>query len=295
MKTILIPTDFSEISEAAVDFGLQLAQQHGYDVILHHSVDFVHTYDSMYMDAPNAHSFTQEVVQDSENRLENLLIKSRRDGITITKSLTVGNMIADMRKVIDSKEVDLVIMGTKGASGLKEFFVGSNTEKMVRSLDCPVISIPSKIDLKKIRKIMVPVDLAELRPGFLRQISFFQQLFSAAVEFVWVRTPHTIENAELINEEFNILLSEYEISSSSFTIVRDIFPDEGILRYAQDSDVDMLAMATHARRGLAHLFSGSLTEDVMNHSNIPLWSFKLDETEEAIDLGEFQGLHEDAK
>jgi len=294
MKILLIPTDFSETSEAAIDFGLQLAKQHGYDVILHHSVDFAHTYESMYMDTPNVQSFTNEVVEDCETRLENLLRSHRGGGLTITKSLTVGNMVQDLKKLVEVKEVDLMVMGTKGASGLKEFFVGSNTEKIVRIIDCPIISIPEKSQFNRVRKILVPVDLNELRPGFLRQISFFQQLFSAAVEFLWVKTPHSIENVELIMEEFNNVLSKYEISSSSFTIIREVFPDDGILEYAKDSESDMIAMATHARRGLAHLFSGSLTEDVMNHASIPLWSFKLDETEEKIDLNKFIDLHETA-
>lgn len=284
MKTLLIPTDFSETSEAAVDFGLQLAEHHGYDVILHHTVDFVQTYDSMYMDAPNIHSLTEEVVEDCEVRLENLLRKCDRNILTISKSLTIGNMIADIRKVVGEREVDLIVMGTKGASGMKEFFVGSNTEKVVRLVDCPVISIPGSLKVADIRKILVPVDLREVRPSFLRQISKFQQLFSASVDFLWVKTPHTIENSDLVTEEFNALLGEYEIASSSFTIVHDVFPVEGILAYAKDTEADMIAMATHARRGLSHLFSGSLTEDVMNHTESPMWSFKLDKNEEKIDF-----------
>ncbi len=290
MKTLLVPTDFSEKSQAALEFGLQLAEKYDYDVIIHHTVDFINTYDNMYMDTPNVNSFTQDVVEDCEIKLEDLLKKYGQNGIKVSKSLTVGNMISDLKKVVKVREVDLIIIGTKGASGLKEFFVGSNTEKVVRLVNCPVISIPKISNFKDVRKILVPVDLRELRPGFLKQISRLQQIFSASIEFIWVQTPHTIENGDLITEEFNNMLSEYEIASSSFSIVRNVFPDEGILSYTKESRVDMIAMATHARRGLAHLFSGSLTEDVLNHLNVPMWSFKLEEKEEAIELDEFQDL-----
>jgi len=258
MKTILIPTDFSETSEAAIDFGLQLAELHGYDIILQHSVDFVPTYEAMYIDAVNVRSFTQEVVDDCEVRLDNFLRKYNRGKVKVTKRLTVGNLLLDLKDIVKEGQIDLIVMGTRGASGLKEFFVGSNTEKVVRLVDCPVISIPKKTKFTGVRKILVPIDLRELRPKFLKKIS-------------------------------------KEIASSSFTIIRDVFPDEGILKYAKESNADIIAMATHARRGLAHLFSGSLTEDVLNHLNIPLWSFKLDETEDTIDLADFQEIKEMAK
>ncbi len=292
MKKLLIPVDFSETSEAAIHFGIQLAEKCGYHVMLHHSVDLVHAYESMYMDVPHVQTFTQQVVDDMEVKLENLFRLTRREGMIITKHLTTGTLVQDIKKLVDEHEVDLIVMGTKGASGLKEFFVGSNTEKVVRLVNCPVISVPSSADVRTIRKILVPIDLSEIRPSFLSQMAHFQRMFSAAVEFVWVKTPHDIENVELITEEVNNLLSQYEVASSSFTVIKDVFAQDGILNYAHITDADMIAMATHARRGLAHWFSGSLTEDVVNHARIPLWSLKIDEKEKTLNLEAFQNIHE---
>lgn len=291
MKKLIIPVDFSETSESAIAFGLQLAEKCNYEIILHHSVDFLGTYESMYMDAPQAHSFTEEVISDMEVQLENTYRRYSRDGLKMSKRLTIGTLINDIRRLAKEEEVDLVVMGTKGASGLSEFFIGSNTEKVVRLLDCPVISVPENTDLGTIRRIMVPIDLREIRPSFLREVSKLQQLFSASVEFVWVQTPHNIENDDLIEEQMNNLLGSYEIASSSFTIVRNVFPQEGLIAYSRDNDTDMIAMATHARRGIAHWFSGSLTEDVLNHASMPLWSFKLDEKEDSLDIEKFQNLN----
>lgn len=290
MKKLLIPVDFSSTSDAAVDFGLQLAAKSQYEVILHHSVDFLGTYESMYMDAPQVQSFTQSVVKDMEGRLDSLYRRCKADNVEISKQLTTGSLIQDIRKMAHEHEVDLIVMGTKGASGMKEFFVGSNTEKVVRLVECPVIAVHGKTDAKSIRRIMVPIDLEEIRPSFLKQVSDLQQLFSASIEFVWVKTPHDMLNLDLVEEELNRLLSEYEIASSSFTIVRNVFPQEGLLNYAKENESDMIAMATHSRRGIAHWFSGSLTEDVMNHAEVPLWSFKIDESENPIDLDKFQDL-----
>ena len=290
MKKLLIPIDFSDTSEAAIHFGLQLAEKCGYEILLHHSVDFLHTYESMYMDAPHSQSFTEQVIDDMEVQLENTYRRCRKDGLPITKHLTTGSLVQDIRSLAKEEDVDLIIMGTKGASGLKEFFIGSNTEKIVRLLDCPVISVPGKSNISDIRRILVPVDLEEIRPSFLNEISKLQQLFSASIEFVWVKTPHYVENTDLVEEEFNNLLNEYKIASSSFTIVRDVFPQDGLLNYARENASDMIAMVTHSRRGLAHWFSGSLTEDVMNHSKVPLWSFKMNDVERPLEIQKFQHL-----
>lgn len=291
MKKLLIPTDFSETSDAALDFGLQLAKKFGYEVILFHSVEFVNTFESMYIDALNVHSFSKEVVNDCEARLQDMMRQCDMDASKLSTRLKVGDLISDIKEVVKEEKVDLIIMGTKGASGLKEFIVGSNTEKVVRLIDCPVISIPKTSQVRKIRKISVPVDPRELRPGFLQQISILQQLFSAAIEFVWVKTPHSKGNSDLISKEFNNALCEFEIASSSFTIIQNVSPVDGILSYVRKNKTDMLAMATHAHRGLTHLTSGSLTEDVMNHLEIPMWSFKMDENENRLILKEKDGFH----
>lgn len=290
MKKLLIPVDFSETSEMAVDFGVQLAKKCGYHIMLHHSVDFNGTYESMYVDAPHAKSFTEKVIEDMEIELENMCRKFNEDAITITRHITTGSLTNDVKNLVNEHEVSLLIMGTNGCSGLKEFLIGSNTEKIVRLVDRPVVSIPGRVNLKKIRRIVIPTNLNEIHSSFLREVSILQQLFSASIEFVWVKTPHDIENIEEVEDEFNNLLSEYEIASSSFTIVRDILPQEGLLQYVNNIDADMIAMATHGRRGISHLFSGSITEDVINHSDIPIWSYKMNQDEEPLKLSTFQTL-----
>lgn len=291
MKKLLIPVDFSETSEAAIAFGIELAEKCHYHIMLHHSVDVMQSYESMYIDVPHVHAFTKQLLDDMEVKMENLWRRCNKENLLITKHLTTGGLISDIRNLVTDHDVSLIVMGTKGSTGLREFFIGSNTEKVVRLVDCPVISIPHKVEIKSIRKILVPINLSEIREGFLKEISFLQQLFSAAVELVWVKTPHDIENHDLISEEVNNLLNEYHIASSSFTIIKDVFPQDGILKYAHNSETDLIAMSTHARRGLAHWFSGSLTEDVINHSDIPLWSLKISNKDKVIKLDAYQGIH----
>jgi nucleotide-binding universal stress UspA family protein len=291
MKKLLVPTDFSETSEYAIGFAVQLARKCQYRIILLHTLDFPIVYDSFYMDGVSLRAFTKEISENASVKLDNLLRKHRADGLKIETRTHEGSLVDGVTHLVENEGIDLIVMGTRGATGIKELLVGSNTEKIVRLANCPVISVPQATDVSTVRRIVVPIDLREIQATFLKEVSVLQQLFSASVEFVWVKTPHYVENLELVAEEVNNLLGEYDIASSSFTIIKDVFPDEGIRKYAENTKADMLAMATHARRGIAHFFSGSLTEDVLNHSSVPVWTFRLDKDEKPINLEAYQELH----
>ncbi|MEM9896666.1 MAG: universal stress protein, partial [Bacteroidota bacterium] len=130
----------------------------------------------------------------------------------------------------------------------------------------------------------VPIDLHEIQATFLHHVQQLQLYTESKLEFIWVKTPHTIENEEKVMEEVTTLLKKHGLSSFTFSIVNAFFPFDGILEYAASSQSDLVAMPTHARRGLSHLLSGSLTEDTVNHIDIPVWTFKLDKEEESLSL-----------
>ena len=177
MKKLLVPVDFSETSEAAVDFGIQLARRCGYEVHLLHVVDFSGSYEAMYADTSTIQSFTEAVMTDMEIRMENLYRRVKVEGVKITTHLTTGTLVRDVRSFVQETEIDLIVMGTKGAKGQHKFFVGSNAEKIVRMVDCPILTIPSKMTIDGIRKFIVPIDTREIRYSFLKEVSMFQQIF----------------------------------------------------------------------------------------------------------------------
>ncbi|MEQ9009669.1 MAG: universal stress protein, partial [Ekhidna sp.] len=172
----------------------------------------------------------------------------------------------------------------KGSSGLEEALIGSNTEKIVRHASCPVISIPGVVDATKVKRILVPVDIREIKASFLNQVASLQEQFDAKLEFLWVKTPHNIENEERVSQELGRVIEEHGISNFEFSTVRNVFPSDGILWHADDTNADMIAMPTHARRGISHWLSGSLTEDTVNHIDIPVWSLKMDKKEKSLSL-----------
>ncbi len=287
MKKILVPIDFSDVSKLAAEFAVDLAERSNAEILFLHSIHF-----NYYSDFPHATGVNlQQMISDVQTAVENNLkefVDNLKTDANVSTRTTSLHLLEAVKDTIKEENIGLVIMGTKGSSGWAEFFIGSQTEKIVRWADCPVISVPAKSSFDSIKKILVPIDLTEIQDGFMENLAKLQQLFHARMEFLWVKTPHNIENTEMVTKEFDELLKQYGFKDSSFTIVKNVFPSDGILEQVNELEADMVAMATHSRRGISHWLSGSMTEDTVNHLQVPAWTFKLDKKAKNIELSSFK-------
>ena len=277
MSQILVPIDFSEVSMKALRFAEHIADV-GDTLLLLHVVDVpaIGMAEPYYASADTMTSILNDLISTGEEKLKNAQKEIKKD-VHVKTIVEVGSPFDGMQKHLNNEHADLIVMGTQGASGLKEIFVGSNTEKAVRFSKCPVIAIPADYKFDPVKKILMPTDLKDLNEDVLANVKSMQDFFNAQLHFLWVHTPHLIENEGEVKENITKMAKDHGLDNFEVHIVRDIFPDIGILYYAQHMQADMIAMATHGRKGIAHLFTGSRAEDVVNHTTIPVWTFNLHE------------------
>jgi len=284
MKNILVPVDFSKVSEAAARFAIDLAKENNAAVTFLNSAEINYFADYHFPVYSNAKLMVTEVVESIQRQMDRMVKDFETEGVEIKGKVSPLTLMEYIKDEIKENEIDLCVVGTTGSTGLDEFFIGSNTEKIVRQVSCPVISVPKATETDAIKKILVPIDLREIRTSFLKQVRLLQKMFNCTLEFVWVKTPHNIENEDAVTDELGRVFESVGIDNYSFFIVRSVFPADGIFMEVDDSEADMVAMATHARRGIAHWLSGSLTEDTVNHVAVPVWSFKIDRSEKPLNL-----------
>lgn len=287
MKKILVPIDFSDVSKYAADFAVDLAERSGAEIVFLHSIHFNYFNDFPHATGLNLQQMITDVQTAVEDHMKEFVGELKTDA-KVSTEISGLHLLEAVKDTIKEQNIGLVIVGTKGSSGWAELLVGSQTEKIVRWANCPVISVPAETSFDSIQKILVPIDLTEIQDEFLDKLVKLQKLFSAKMEFLWVKTPHNIENTEMVTEEFNELLKKYGFRDSSFTIALNVFPSDGILEHVKDLGADMVAMATHSRRGISHWLSGSLTEDTVNHVQVPTWTFKLDKNADNLKLSSFK-------
>ncbi len=290
MEKILVPIDFSDVSVRATQFAIELAEKHHAEITLLNSVHFDYFTDYQFSSFSTAKTLMDDV-HDAMKKKMDAFVRQFDTAISLATEINSMHLITAIKEKVKDEGFDLVVVGTSGCSGLEEALIGSNTERVVRHAPCPVIAVPKDASSDEIEKVMVPIDLREIKGSFFEEIAKLQKTFNAKLDFLWIKTPHNIENEELVQKELTDLISSYGITDFTLTIEHNVFPSDGILWHADDTNADMIAMATHARRGLSHWFSGSLTEDTVNHIDIPVWTFKLDKKEKSISLDSIKNAH----
>ncbi|WP_420318580.1 universal stress protein [Ekhidna sp.] len=284
MKKILVPVDFSEVSTYAVQFAIELADKFNAEITLLNSIQF-----DLYSEQElSSKTGVRTIVKDVKTAVfekMDLFAKQFNSKREIHKEVNGVNLVTAVKDLVEEQGFDLVVIGTTGVSGLSEMIIGSNTERIVRHTPCPVISVPSQVNLQSIKKVLVPLDLRELRSRFLTQIANLQDTLKCELEFTWVTdASFSARNEERLGKELSRIFKEHHIDNYRIFIVNNISPEEGLFLEARESQADMIAMATHARRGISHWLSGSITEDTVNHIDIPVWTFKIDKSEKIISL-----------
>jgi nucleotide-binding universal stress UspA family protein len=207
-------------------------------------------------------------------QIEELKEKYQSEAFTFSAKIKIGNAFKNISESINEENPDLVVMGSKGVSGMEEVLVGSNTEKVVRTSSCPVITIKSAVNLANLKKIVFASDFKEDNDEVAARIKRLQGLFDAQLYFVVVNTPGNFESSRDSIKRINAFANKYEFNDVTAEIYNSDSEESGIIEFAEDVNADLIAMATHGRTGFLHLITGSIAEDVVNHSQRPVWTFK---------------------
>lgn len=274
MKNLLVPCDFSEESREAYQFALQLAAKAGGAVSVLKAIDLPVMYESALGAAPYYFDPTliKELKDDAHTQFEKMKSKYATS-VPINFVVQEGPVTPTIRQFIKDLSIDQVVMGTRGASGIAEYLIGSNTEKVVRFSPVPVFCIRKAPDLKTIRNIVFPTTLELNQEGLLSEIKKLQQFFQAKLHLLIINTPYNLQRTADETKKMEVFAKHYQLENYTLNTRDDFREPNGIVEFAFEIKADLIAMGTHGRRGLAHLFAGSITEEVVNHVDCPIWTF----------------------
>jgi nucleotide-binding universal stress UspA family protein len=280
MKRILVPCDFSEPSKEAFNTAVAIASKSQGTVTVLHVLLPQTLYDPNFVGDPMmiipSSQFVDSLQEDAKKAFEGMKSAVGKNAPEIEFEIQTGGLLDSIHNVTRNKKIDLVVMGTTGSSGLAEVFIGSNTERVVRFAKTPVLAVRTAPAIDSIKNILLPTTGALDQTGFVTQVKELQQFFQAKLHLLYINTPLSFRR----DAEGQALLREfakhYQLENCEFHFKSYFHEDEGIIDFAVNADIDLVAMATHARKGLSHLLSGSITEDVINHAKTPIWTFSLD-------------------
>ncbi|WP_100614101.1 universal stress protein [Confluentibacter citreus] len=274
MKKILVPTDFSPQAENALKVAAQLAKKHRCAIHLLHIIELpLQKVDPILAnnDLPEAIFFMKLTSKHFETLLKNDYLKD----ITIHQHVEFNDIFKSVFHVCEKHNIDLIIMGSKGTSGLTEMLIGSNTEKVVRTSVVPVLVVKKEHETFKIDNFVFASDFNDESKIPFTKATDFAKLLKAKIHLLLVNTPNKFMTTFEAEERMLNFTKHVDFKNFSINIYNDETIESGIMNYAQSINADLIGMSTHGRQGLSHFFNGSISEDLVNHAKRPVMTFKI--------------------
>jgi nucleotide-binding universal stress UspA family protein len=281
MKKILVPTDFSKPAQIAVDVAADIAKKSNAEVILLHVIEEASSTSFNIVGEVSADSaadwddkiFTMKLIERAKKQMAKIVEDTKAAGVKVRQELRMGTPFHGMRAIITEQKVDLVVMGTAGHSKLEEMIIGSNTEKVVRHSNCPVLTVHKKPAKSDFKNIVYATGMSKDEEVFSRIIRRTQQVYDSTVHLVRINTPGNFQRDTVVKKYMNDFAKKLQLKNYTINVFNDLTEEEGIVYFADSINADMIAMATHGRTGFAHVLAGSIAEDVVTHSKRPVLTF----------------------
>ncbi len=276
MKRILVPVDFSKPAENALKVAAELARKNNGELYVLHVVEMAETLFGTEQFNVNDEQIIF-FMKMAKKRFAKFLDKPYLEGLKVTDSVEVGSPTMGINELVDSENIDLLVMGSNGASGIDEILIGSNTEKVVRHSKIPVLVVKQDLKRLDINQIVFASNFEEENLHAFQNAKSFADSFDAKLHLLYVNLPgNQFYSSEEITTQIKSFLEKADMADfDNIKIYNDYTIELGVINGSKFLKADLIAMPTHGRKGLSHFFNGSIGEDVVNHSTLPVITFKI--------------------
>ena len=274
MKRILVPTDFSDHAMYALKVAAQLAKAHDAEVLILNLLDLP----THMNDAVNSGVNIPEVMlylNKTNERLDDLMEEEFLDNVKVSAVAKIEKAFQGIVKYSQEHAVDLIVMGSHGQSGFQDMIIGSNTEKIVRASNIPVLIIKQEINNFRSTNLVFASDFTEEIKKSFEKLVVLAKILKAHLNLVMINTPNSFKSNSVAEKRMSDFMQGLDVQNYSLHIYNDTNVEKGILNFANKVEADIIAVCTHGRTTFAHFFVGSISEDLVNHAPKPVLTFKI--------------------
>jgi nucleotide-binding universal stress UspA family protein len=274
MKTILLPTDFSENSWNAVKYALQFFKNERCNFYLLHVIRLSNLVvsDTPYISTQEAISdvYVKPIKEKLQSILKRISKESLNSGNHKFYTLTDYNFFTEsIRKHVEEKKIDIIVVGTKGATGLKKHIVGSNTGDIITKVKCNTLVIPENTSYKVPQEIAFPTDYAlQYNIELLNPIFEILKAFKAALRVLHIsKKQENLNNSQQNNKELlEDCFNEYK---NSFHFLTNKKVEDAIQCFVQSRDIDMIVMVAKNLNYFQKILFHPTVEEISYHTDVP--------------------------
>ena len=291
IKRILFATDFSRWARRAEDYACSLACSWKASLTVLCVAEFSPGLNPDYL---VNQQYLADLLKTASLQLVDLKGRAERRGIAVTTRVATGIPSEEVIAAAQAEDSDLIVVGTRGKTGLAHVLLGSTAERVIRGASCPVLTVrmePADIEDTSVlsrpvtlERILVPVDFSDCSLDALGHAAVVAQQAKASLMLLHVLEPvsygldftlgqskarHT--DAETWTKRLEELVSTHQHPTMQVeSRLRGGFPADSILDSAQTMPCDLIVMGTHGRRGISHTISGSVAEAVLRKALCPV-------------------------
>jgi nucleotide-binding universal stress UspA family protein len=288
IKKILVPFDFSETADLALDHATFMAKLHRADLILLHVVEsfsFASALTSKFSKAQS--EFDDKIENTATQKLQTLTEKLHHDsGMKVIHRTESGKIYKKIVNIAEESSADVIVMGTHGVSGFQDFLVGSNTYRVVMASPCPVISV--QVHAKKVgfKDIVLPIDNSSSSRQKVKYAVEIAKHYNSIIHIAGMMTMSDVDlqrKFEVKIHQVQSYLEEHEVAHTAKIFKTDNSPS-ATLNYCSQINADLLIIMTDQEG--SGIFMGNYAQQLINQSKIPVMSIRPDEGDpEKISLG----------
>lgn len=273
MRKILVPTDFSPFAGHAADVAVDLAQKLFAEVHFLTRVPVATGWDGFKDENRIAFPESYNRMVEAKNQFEALKARYAHLNVNIHMVYAHQNLVDSIVGYVELNKVDLIVMGSKGADGISELIVGSNTQKVVRFAPCPVLVVKQNTQNISLKRIVFASDFSEdIRYPFEKLIALARYT-KPVIHLLAVGTPPTFDlprPVEMGNMEAFKKVCESQGISCSIHTFNDVDVERGVSRFAEEVGADAVAIATTGKGLFRRMMTGSISEALVNHLDTPV-------------------------
>ena len=291
IKRILLATDFSRWAKRAEDYACALACSWRASLTVLSVAEFP---PGLNPDYPVNQQYLADLLRNASSQLVDFKGRAERRGIAFTTRVATGIPSEEVITAARAEDSDLLVVGTRGKTGLAHVLLGSTAERVIRGAPCPVLTVRmEQADTEDegvlskpvtLERILVPVDFSDCSLDALEYAAVVAQQAKASLMLLHVLEPVSYgldftlghsRTREQVRETWTKRLEELASSLMVTQVpvesqLRGGHPADSILDSAKTLPCDLIVMGTHGRRGISHAFSGSVAEAVLRKALCPV-------------------------
>ena len=272
MKKILLPTDFSDNSWNAIKYALQLFKDQECNFVLLNTYTPI-IYQFEYLQSSSAQFGLVDTLKESSKKgldelQKNILSEFNNPKHVFTKISSFNSLTTEIDDLYTNNIMDIIVMGTKGASGVAGVLFGSNTIHVIKNAKCPVMAIPSDFSFETPHEILFPTDYEiEYQAKHLKPIIEIAQNHISRVNIMHVYTSNDLTEAQQKNK--SILETSIKNIAHLFHDIKNQNVPEAITNFQLKARINLLVMINNKHSFFENLFFKSTIKQIGFHLNIP--------------------------